>query len=167
MCIRDRSNAKVTAVHYTYTQKMNGVLGSWIAGTESSGDRPLTGASETWLLLNLPVNTNVNVPLKYRDNYWYGEPSTMAPLSVDGGTNAIREARMDRVGDFEGYAPGTYTLEYICRVHSVSWQYTNMAGQTVNAEFVPYPAVVTATINIQVYADGSISGGLTSVTGSA
>lgn len=157
----DVTNAQVKEIHYSYTQKLNGVQGSWIAGTESSGDRPLTSSAETWLKVSLPANTNVNVPLKYRDNYSTGEPTVMAPLSVNAGSHAIREARLDRVDDFTAYAPGTYTLQYICTVHSITWQYTNAAGQVVVEEKVPYPAVLTATINIQVYADGSLAAGLT------
>jgi len=159
----DISNAKVTAIHYTYTQKMNDAASSWVAGTEQSVYRPLTSPTETWLQVSLPVNTYVNAPLKYRDNYWYGEPTTMAPLSTKDTTagNAIREARMDRVGDFSSYAPGTYKLQYICTVHSVDWQYTDKAGNIKTGTITPYPAALTSTINIQVFADGTLAAGLT------
>lgn len=165
----DISNAKVTAIHYSYTQKMNGVLGSWEAGTENPFDRPQTSPTETWLTVNLPVNTNVNIPLKYRDNYHDSEPTVMRPLSVKDVTagNAIRDARLEKVGDYTGLAPGTYNLEYICTVHSVTWQYTNIAGQVVTEEYIPSPATLSATIAIQVYTDGTLTGSLVGTGGSA
>ena len=150
------SNAKVVEVHYTYSQKLNGVLTGWVAGTESSGDRPLTSSGETWLKVNLPVNQFVNVPLKYRDNFVYPEPSVMRPLSVSSGSYAVREARLDRVGDFEGYAPGTYNLQYICTVHSVVWQYTTAGGQVVTENYVPSPNTLSSTISITVTDEGVI-----------
>lgn len=167
----DITNPQVNAIRFHLSQKWNGALSSWTAGTEQSGDRPLTSSIEQWFRVNLPVNTPTEIPIKYRDNLNpSGETQTNLLPFTEGQTvsgnslQVVRSARIDRVGDFSGLSAGTYTLEYVCKIISIDWQYVNAAGQTVHANYVPEPNERSYVFTITVHADGSISGGLTGGT---
>ena len=160
----DISNVHATEVHFKLTQELNGP-NSWQAGTEgTSTGIPVTNPSESWFIVNLPINSVVIVPLKYRDVWWGGGAETSSSLlpytTVVGGV-PVREARVEKASAFSNWAAGTYVWTMYCQVVSVTWRYDEAGMGTKTATVTPNPSVISYTLTVVVGEAGSLSVTLT------
>lgn len=141
-------DGSLTNVRYKLWQKFNEGASTWVAGTEEWGDRPQTFSNEVWFRTSLPVDTLVTVPIKYRDDLWFDEPTTMSPyseLSTDG-THAIRAARVEQLNP-DAWGEGTSTWEVFCTVQEITWQWKE-AGSYKTGSIQPIPYEVSFKFTI-------------------
>lgn len=152
----------VTGVRFSLTQKINGVLEPWCAGTENWGDRPQTFKNEAWFLVNLPKDIVITVPIKYRDNFCGGEPPLLpyTEYSADK-THVIRDRRMDVVKHFVLLVGQTVTWEIFCEVHEITWQWVEV-GVTKTGSITSSPSIVSYIFTITKTAEAGITATLSS-----
>jgi len=143
------TSGTVTSIRFKYWQKWMGVPESEVFGTEE-GYKVYTSPTESWFLVSLPQDIDVKVPLKYRDFLVEGEPATPIPFSVYDPTNnqMIREARLFKMGSLNMPTEGTYTMEMMCTVYEVKWQYDSHSEDVTlspNTYYVKF--VITKTVS--------------------
>jgi len=166
------SNAQTTAVRFKLWQTLNGPS-NYQAGTEHTPNAtnltPATSPTETWLLKSLPINTDVTMPLKYKD-CWAGEgrvdnatnPWIYTMADPTNSSQAIREARLEQAIDFSTYPIGTHVWTLYCEVVSVAWSWTE-SGQPKTGTITPSPAQISYVFTVIVGSGGALSITLNSI----
>jgi len=157
------------SVQFTYNQTWQGTLSSWQAGTSSSAN-PRTDKSESWFQVNLPLNTPIVIPVKFRDNFDSGGGENVANLFpfttlASDGVHVIRDRRMFRLIEFNNLPDGTYTLVMYLTITQIQWQYTQ-GGTTQIGTVVPSPNRISCTFNLQKQATAGLAISLQSTSSS-